>query len=217
MTKLGDLCFYSRCPRARNAPCPSPDRRPCNLLPCAAAEADSPRYRPQYERALGAARVDRLRSVPVTNRTDDDRAAAKAGVRAVRRAYVEPLMALGPKWVIGQLAVKELAHARIIRFPPFAATTPGRTLLEIVQPLDAGADTPEEGFAEHYRAFRPTFDHSLMRGLPILIAESEKGPYTLAEGLTRMCCLLSRSHQDEPLPADIEVALGISPRVSVWP
>ena len=183
----------------------------------AAAEVVSRRYGNRYEAVLGSPRVERLRSVPFSEWTGDDEAAAKAGVRAVRGAYVEKLMSIGPRWVCGQLTVQALADVKVCNYPPLASVVRSRRLTEFVQALESGADTPGDGFAEHYRVFRPTFDPSLMRGVPILVAESETGPYTGVEGLTRMCCLVSRSLQGESLPADIEVVVGTSPRVADWP
>jgi hypothetical protein len=55
-----------------------------------------------------------------------------------------------------------------------------------------------------------------MRGLPILVAEKEEGPYTEVEGLTRMSCLLSKMNKGEAVPDSISAILGVSPRIREW-
>jgi hypothetical protein len=183
----------------------------------AAAEADSGRYGDLFERVLGRDQAIRLRTSPIGSWTDTDCAAARRGVTAIRGDYLRPIFDAKPDWSIGWLPVEQLARVQVIRLTPFLAIAPERDLYTFVRALDEGRDTPGDGFGAGYRKVRPNFDPGRMRGCPILVGRNDGGPYTEVEGLTRMSCILSRHLAGEPRPAEVEVVLGVSPRINEWP
>ena len=100
---------------------------------------------------------------------------------------------------------------RTISLVPFA---PSRRLDKLVGALDAGKETPNLNNHLIYRFMRPRFDPARARGCPVLIAERSEGPYVLAEGMARMCALLSRRMADEPTSESIPVLRGVSSAAS---
>jgi hypothetical protein len=83
--------------------------------------------------------------------------------------------------------------------------------------LDAGRPTPKLNFLDVYRSMRTVFDFRRARGCPVLIAERTEGPYVLAEGLTRVCVLMSRRARGETVPPGVKVLLGVTPNAPEWP
>jgi hypothetical protein len=182
----------------------------------ALAELSSPLMLAYYDGEIGAARAARLRGSPYEEWSPVDRAAVEDAARKMRGGYLGPIMALEPDWYVGLLEVSELPKVRLIRLAAFSAIAPNRLLDQFVAALDAGRDTPDDGFGAKYRLLRPSFDPSRMRGLPILVAEVEEGPYTEVEGLTRMSCLLSKKTNGEAVPDSISAILGVSARIREW-
>jgi hypothetical protein len=182
----------------------------------ALAELSSPLMIAYYDGEIGAARAARLRSSPYEQWSPADRLAVEGAARKMRGGYLGPILSLQPDWYVGVLEVSELAQVRLIRLAAFSAIAPNRLLDQFVAALDAGRDTPNDGFSAKYRLLRPIFDPSRMRGLPILVAETEEGPYTEVEGLTRMSCLLSKRTKGESVPDSIMAVLGVSPRMREW-
>lgn len=186
------------------------------LYQFAAAEVDSARWKFEYQLKIGPDQAERLRALPIGAWTETDCAAAVAGVKAVRPGYVGPLLATKPAWFETILPVARLAQIRVIRMGAFLAISPDRSLHGFVRGLDQGKDTPGDGFAAGYRALRPNFDPGRMRGWPVVVGATREGPFTEAEGLTRMCCLLSRHLKGEPVPATFDLVVGVSPRIVEW-
>lgn len=182
----------------------------------AAAEVDSPRWGNEYARHIGEQAATRLRSIPIDAWSKEDKRNAETGLRAVRAGYVYPLLDLVESWSVGELAVADLAVVRLINLAPFVELAPSRCLWEFVQALDAGRATRDDGFAHGYRSLRGRFDPARMRGLPVLVAEGLGGPYTEAEGLTRLCCVHSLHLEGRPVPERLRVAVGVSPRIREW-
>ena len=48
------------------------------------------------------------------------------------------------------------------------------------------------------------------------MAESEHGPYTIAEGLTRLTCLASFVREGRPVPNELKVLAGTNPDLTKW-
>jgi hypothetical protein len=55
-----------------------------------------------------------------------------------------------------------------------------------------------------------------MNGVPILVARRRAGPYTLIEGTTRMCVLLSKQRHGEIDAPWVLIVLGVSLRLGQW-
>jgi hypothetical protein len=182
----------------------------------ALAELSSPLMLTYYDEEMGAARAARLRGSPHEEWSPADRAAVEGAARKMRGGYLDPILALEPDWYTGVLEVSELPRVRLIRLGAFLGIAPNRRLDQFVAALDAGGDTSDDGFGEKYRLLRPNFDPARMRGLPILVAEREEGPYTEVEGLTRMSCPLSKMTRREAVPDSVSAILGVSPRICEW-
>jgi len=182
----------------------------------ALAELSSPLMLAYYDGEIGGQRAARLRGSPYEGWSPADRAAVEDAARKMRGGYLGPILALEPDWYVGLLDTSELPRVRLIRLAAFSAIAPSRLLDQFVAALDLGRDTPDDGFGAKYRLLRPIFDPSRMRGLPILVAEIEEGPYTEVEGLTRMSCLLSKKTKGEAVPDSISAILGVSSRIREW-
>lgn len=186
------------------------------------AEVDIPAGSPRYRDRLGHGLEERLLALLAQGEREwlgePDWEALRTAYRRLREDFLDPLLGSGTRWFYGDLPVAELGQVRIpnltISFVPIA---PSRRLDELVAALDAGKETP--GLPNHliYRQMRPIFDATRARGCPILIAEQPEGPYVLAEGLTRLCIVLSRHLCGEPTPKSIRVLLGTSSRARDWP
>jgi hypothetical protein len=97
----------------------------------------------------------------------------------------------------------------------FVRIAPSRRLMDMTTALDHGS-VPQGWDPLNYPRLRSTFKLSRMHGNPILVAQRPSGPYTLIEGVTRMCVLLSKSLQGEIDLPHIPVVLGVSRRFDRW-
>jgi hypothetical protein len=104
---------------------------------------------------------------------------------------------------------------RVMNLRIFTEIAPTRRLMELATALDNGA-VPLNWQPSNYRHLRSTFDLSMMHGDPIVVAEHPTGPYTLVEGVTRMCALVSRHSRGEFEEARIPMLLGVGPRLGGW-
>ena len=149
--------------------------------------------------------------------TQEDWVTLKRVLLQVRGTYVAGLLEFPLRWSRGTLPWEELGEVKLIRLDAFRALAPSLSRAEFVVGLDDGRETPDDHVASRYRALRPRLDPVQMRGVPILVAESEAGPYNEVDGLTRMSILYSRLLRQEPIPASLGVLLGVSSRIREWP
>jgi hypothetical protein len=185
------------------------------FLDVAFAEITSPNYRNRYTPTFGH-HVDRLSSTGLDQWSRDEQRRAEAIVRDYRRGPLEPLTWGKVTLSLSEARTEELGEVRLMNLSAFNRFAPSRKLDEFVKNLDAGKAMPDDEFAAKYARVRPVFDPSKTRGHPVLFATGPAGPYVEAEGLTRMCCLLSMSTADEDVPNSIEVYTGIGARVADW-
>jgi hypothetical protein len=147
--------------------------------------------------------------------SDRDWKSLRAAVLSTRADIVQALLDLGVEWFRGELPSNEWATVRVMNLHIFTRIAPSRRLIELATALDAGA-VPSVWTPSNYARLRSTFDVSRMHGDPIVVARRRAGPYTLVEGTTRMCVLLSKTEHGEIDVPSIPVVLGLSPRLERW-
>lgn len=114
------------------------------------------------------------------------------------------------------MTTEELPALRTITFPPLEALAPDRRLGTLVTALDAGRETPNDGFSAGYRQLRQTFDLARTRGLPSVTALTEAGPYVVFEGLTRLSVLHSMKTEGLQIPEPLSLFLGVTDQLQKW-
>jgi hypothetical protein len=178
------------------------------LLDVAYAEVASVRWHDYYAAALGN-RARALALLPLTDWNESDKANARKAARQVRGGPLQPILDASAVLALCRFRVADLSEVRLMTLDQFSRFAPTGLLHDFVANLDAGMEMVGDGFAEAYRAVRPTFDATKIRGRPILISERIEGPFVEAEGLTRMCCLLSKREAGEEVPESVEVFVGV--------
>jgi hypothetical protein len=182
----------------------------------AESELCSPRWSQYLVQFFDHSTADRLRDEPSGLWRQSDRDQAIAAIKQLRGPILDPLLVLSPEWHEAQLATDEVAELMMIRFEPFRALSPDYRVGGLVSAMDSGRDTPGDGFSAGYRAMRDRFNPDQMRGRPCLAAKSKDGPYVILEGLTRLCCLLSRIKEGIVTPSPIHVYVGVTSELDRW-
>lgn len=119
------------------------------------------------------------------------------------------------EWHVGTLPAAAIETLRVITERDFVARAPSHLLGEFARNTDSGTP-PIDDFDVGYRSLRASFDLARSRGRPIVVAPSADGPYTIAEGLTRLTCLASLVRTGHPVPSKIEFLVGTTPRLTAW-
>jgi hypothetical protein len=182
----------------------------------AESELWSPRWSQYLVQYFDQSTADRLRDEPSGLWSQADRDQAIYAIKQLRGPILGPLLSLSPEWHEAQLATDEVAELRTIRFDPFRALSPDYRVGGLVSAMDSGRDTPGDGFSSGYRSMRDRFNPDQMRGRSCLAAKSKDGPYVIFEGLTRLCCLLSRTRKGIVTPSPIHVCVGVTLEPDRW-
>jgi hypothetical protein len=179
------------------------------------AELDSPRWRARLEAVLPSESVSRLRSSSRGTLPSEDLERARSALLAHRGRFVGFLLTGSTEWRFGRLRTTGLEQLRVITEKDFVERAPTRLLAEFALKTDEGT-RPIPDFDTAYAFLRSRFDMNRSRGLPVLVAESEHGPYTIAEGLTRLTCLASFVREGRPVPNELNVLAGTNPDLTKW-
>lgn len=147
--------------------------------------------------------------------TPEDWEALLQALLTTRADTIQPLLDLDLEWFRGELPANAWPNLRVLNLRIFAPLAPTRLLPEFVAALDAGA-TWEGVDPSWYPHLRAAFDPSKMHGVPMVVAESVSGPYTLFEGTTRMCVIYSRQQRGELAVPCVPMVLGVSEQISRW-
>ncbi len=158
----------------------------------------------------------RILSAHPTKWSAGDRALAIEAIRRYRWPILGGLFTLKPSWHLAEISPEDLASLRPLDFPPFNALAPDRRLGTLVGAMDAGRDTPNDGFAFGYRSLKKKFRAEDVLGLPAIAARTREGPFVVFDGLTRLCVLCSRSGSGEAIPTSIPLFVALTPRLSEW-
>lgn len=180
-----------------------------------AAELDSPRWRARLEAVLPPVVVERLRTSSRDHLPSEELASARRALLAHRGRFVEFLLDASTNWRYGRLPTARLETLRVIAEGDFLERAPTRLLGEFARRTDEGVP-PIPDFDPGYRTLRSGFDRNAMRGIPILLGASERGPFTIAEGLTRLTCLASLRREGRPVPEGLEILVGTNAGLARW-
>ncbi len=113
------------------------------------------------------------------------------------------------------LDVAILPELRVIAETDFVERAPSRLLGEFVAAADKRLGAIPD-FDTPYSQIRASFDPRKSKGVPILVATDAEGPYTIAEGLTRLTCLVSLKQQGRIRLESVNAMLGVNPRFAMW-
>lgn len=169
-----------------------------------------------YSQGLGPGLFERVRAGERGTLTPQDWERLRATVVGTRPEYLRPLETLELEWLQGWVRPGELPELKVPRLNIFLPSAPSRRLAEFVETLEEGGQ-PGNGFASHYERLKGSFDPQKVRGAPVLLCESDQGPFTIVEGMTRLSVLCCRSSLGRPVPPRVQVLVGRGPRVVEWP
>jgi hypothetical protein len=144
----------------------------------------------------------------------------KQTVFGVRISLLAGLRRLGTSWYTGRLAPGDLKDLMLLDLPLFRDLSASLHLDDLVSALDRGDSSPNDSttqpsFVDNYRAQRPTFELSRMRGKPVLIGWRKEGPYGILEGCTRLAILRSMQTGGTSI-SDLPAVFGVCPRIGEW-
>ena len=179
------------------------------------SELDSPRWSRRLLPNLSHALTTKVRSDDYAAVTGYERTELRRAIVAHRGRFVESLLQPATKWTSVILDVTILAELRVVAEKDFVERAPSRLLGEFAAAADAGASTIPD-FDIPYSKIRASFDPGRSRGVPILVATDENGPYTIAEGLTRLTCLVSLKREGQIGVESIDAVLGVNPSFAAW-
>jgi len=147
--------------------------------------------------------------------TEEEWKKLKAAVLSTRESIVRPLLEFVTDWYVAELEENDWAKIRVMNLHIFTDIEPSRRLDGLARALDGG-DVPKVWKPDHYATFRSNFSLAKMHGLPILVAERLAGAFTVVEGTTRMCVIVSKQLRGEIDLKKMLVVLGVSSRLSEW-
>jgi hypothetical protein len=179
------------------------------------AELESPRWQSRLEAVLPPYLVGRFRSSSRRTLSNEDMGRARSALLAHRGRFVGYLLSESLKWYFGRIRATGLDRLRVIAEKDFVERAPTRLLGEFARETDEGT-RPIPDFDAGYASLRSRFDASRSRGFPIIVAESESGPYTIAEGLTRLTCLVLLFREGRPVPSELEILIGTDADLTEW-
>ncbi len=183
------------------------------LLAFAQSEMFSRRWAQGLASHLKEGVAEQVRYTPLAEWSEEERASVLEAVRAYRPPLLEPLLRVGATWSSGSLASTELPELRLVVTPEFRKLAPDGRLATLVQALEKGLDTPDAEFSGSFRRTKNAYAPAKMHGRPCLAAGVPEGPYTIVEGLGRLCVLLSRVQALKPVPDPLAVYLGVTDRL----
>jgi hypothetical protein len=140
-----------------------------------------------------------------------------------RAYFLKDLLPLKPDWHICELQYEELPYIELPAYPPFLQLAPNRTLKQFVSKLEDGNKLLQENmidpddFDKHFHEMKRDFDPNKMNGLPILVGDTESGPFQVIEGCLRLSTLTSLYLKRTEPNLKIEVLIGISPQLKTIP
>ena len=179
------------------------------------AELDSTRWRRRLLSKLSPTLVAKVRSGDFSSVSKSDHTELKRALVDHRGRFVEGLLQPTTAWSSVALGRSSLADLRVVAEVDFVARAPSRRLGEFVEAADSRA-RPISDFDDPYFEIRGSFDPKRSRGEPILVASDSNGPFTIAEGLTRLACHVSLDRETTVRTGTIEAILGVSPHLANW-
>ncbi len=179
------------------------------------SELESPRWNRRLVPHLSPALATKVQSDDYAAVSGYERTELRHAIVAHRGRFVESLLQPATKWTSVILDIKILPELRVVAEKDFVERAPSRLLGEFAAAADARASTIPD-FDLPYSRIRASFDPRRLRGVPILVATDENGPYTIAEGLTRLTCLESLKREGRIKFESIDAVLGVNSSFATW-
>lgn len=179
------------------------------------SELDSTRWRGRLLSRLSPSLAAKVRSGDFSSASESDYTELKRALVDHRGRFVEGLLQPTTAWSSVNLDTSSLADLRVVAEVDFMARAPSRRLGEFVEGADSRA-RPIPDFDSPYFQIRAAFDPKRSRGEPILVARDPGGPFTIAEELTRLTCIVSLNRESKLQIGPIRTIVGVNPHLANW-
>jgi hypothetical protein len=126
-------------------------------------------------------------------------------ITQLRAPLLGGLLALRPKWYLGEIPIAAVAETRFVNFQGFLAKVPGSRRLADLAEAERGAEKAQ-----------PEFNRAAMTGLPIAVGSTLDGPFTLVEGYSRCCRALRDYHAGLYDGLPLPMVVGVTERIREW-
>ena len=179
------------------------------------AELDSDRWGPRLRPHIGPELTIKLESGKPATLSDEDATQLERLLLAHRSGFVRPLLVDSAVWFEATLEADRFPNLRIAGEQDFIRRAPSRKLIEFARRTDLRE--PEiADFDLAYAQLRANFMPAKMHGLPILVSPALSDPLTIAEGTSRLTCMMSKI-LDRTLRLDsTSVLIGVDPGFKSW-
>ena len=138
-------------------------------------------------------------------------------IKSTRSQLLNDLLKLDVEWYEGKLPMQELKDLEMMNWPPFVNLAGSKRFLDLVNAFREGKMPPNHHeFAENLERIRKELKIENMKGKPIVLSRSDKPPYSLVEGFTRLSAMLLNILDGKSYEVEISVILGVSRRLDEW-
>ena len=138
-------------------------------------------------------------------------------IRSTRSQLLNDLLKLDVEWYEGKLPMQELKDLEMMNWPQFVNLAGSKRFLDLVNAFREGKMPPNHHeFAENLERIRKELKIENMKGKPIVLSRSDKPPYSLVEGFTRLSAMLLNILNGKLYEGEIPVILGVSRRLDEW-
>ena len=138
-------------------------------------------------------------------------------IRSTRSQLLNDLLKLDVEWYEGKLPIQELKDLEMMNWPQFVNLAGSKRFLDLVNAFREGKMPPNHHeFAENLERIRKELKIENMKGKPIVLSRSDKPPYSLVEGFTRLSAMLLNILNGKLYEGEIPVILGVSRRLDEW-
>jgi hypothetical protein len=183
----------------------------------ALAEAVSIRRLPYLKDILSEETYEKLDSGDIEALNEKDWIQLEAMILKSRADLFNELLRLHLQWKKALLSQDDISNLLMMKWPPFMELAGSNRLKDLVEAFERGEMPPEHHeFAANLERIKNDFSFQKMNGMPILVANTESGPYYLVEGFTRLSALLLRLKSGNLEATDIPVIVGIG-NIKSWP
>ncbi len=186
------------------------------LLRFVGVERLYPRWSGRLGSQLSQKESEHLRYSSASEWTPEDRAAGLRSVKALYGPLLQRLLSLEVRWHTGSSDADEIASFRLPNLPNLAAIAPALDVRSFARELDHGRDTADGELSGDYRYLKRRIDHGPLRATPCVVAESDRGPYTILSGLLPLCVVTTAHSEGAWAPGPIAVDVGLTSRLTDW-
>lgn len=154
--------------------------------------------------------VDKIAADRYTDVTTSEHATLERVFLYYRAGLASGLKATRADWFTGDLTSSDAPRLKVLSLEKFRRVAPHLTVGEFAAAADSGVFPADSDFGEAYTSLRPDYDPAKTVGLPVLVALGRERTHWIAEGLTRLTCLVSMIRQGQAVPTTIHVLVGYS-------